>query len=188
MEKIAVLLHTCDRSEYTKQTIDGFLKQNDPSRFRLFMTDDASTEQEGLKYAAKSGFEMVYQTRKRTGCTLVLRDALQELSKQLPPETLLLYLQNDIEFVRPLSIPAVVALIHERKMAAVRLFADQKSYPGHPRYLDGHRRARFKWTEPKWICGELFGTCQVPWTHLPNVSTLGLVTAIMRNAKRESHA
>ena len=181
---IAVLLQTADRSKYTVATVDAFLRHNNPGDFRLFLADDASERERGTRYARDRGFELVFQNDTRQGCTLTLRAAIKTLYERLPPETPLLYLQNDVEFVRPLPVALVLNLLREYNVTAVRLYGDWKGYRHRGRARASDRQGKIDWYR-KTIDGEEIGFARTKWSHLPHVARLRDVMRFTATARNE---
>lgn len=92
---ISICLLTCDRPEFTEQTLRTLAEHNDLSRFALLHGDDASTKPHNRKLAKKYGFRNVYQSTIRKGC----QTSKRELCKQAKTPYVLL-LENDWESVR----------------------------------------------------------------------------------------
>lgn len=74
MTSVAVGLLSCEREDYTRRTVDSFLRHNDRRRFMLFHADDSSRDPiSNLTIAADGGFETVYAKRSRAGQMAGLR-------------------------------------------------------------------------------------------------------------------
>ena len=119
--KIAVALLTCDRYDYTVQTVESFLSHNNPDDFLLFHGDDASTDRRVVEYVQSKGFQTVVQHTERKGCSPTTDALLHAVAQHVNPGALVLYLQNDIESCRPLPQRQVRDLLACPEISFVQL-------------------------------------------------------------------
>lgn len=144
--KLAVALLTCDRFDYTVQTVESLLKHNDVSDWNLFYADDASTDSRMRRYVEAHGFEPLVLHEERKGCSPTTEELIGEVGKRVSAKTPLLYLQNDFESVRPLPLGIAETLLGFNDASFVQLAYRR------PR----HRRSkRIVWS---WPGGQ-------PWTY-----------------------
>jgi hypothetical protein len=174
-----VLLQTCDRSQYTRRTVDAFLRWNDPAGFQLEVADDASGDTAGLQYAIAHGFRPVLINQERAGVTVTLGRAVRRLFSERGDD-LLLYLQNDCEFVRTLPLAAIQAAMPAHD--CVRLFGRFKGY-GDPTKDRNDGRARHWRTLP--AAEEMMSTGLARWSDLPSVARLSLILRLTKGARSE---
>jgi len=128
--KIAVALLTCDRYDYTVQTVESFLSHNNPDDFLLFHGDDASTDRRVVEYVQSKGFQTVVQHTERKGCSPTTDALLHAVAEHVDPGTLVLYLQNDWTCQRPLPQKQLQTLLARQDVAFVQL----SSSPPRSRY------------------------------------------------------
>jgi len=127
--KISVALLTCDRPDYTKRTIESFFKlnQHQLDRFNFYYADDASTTDENVRIADGYSFTQLIKNKKREGCSQTTAKLMSSVANEdFAP--LILYLQNDMESVRPVPITALLMLLHDYpELGGVRLYGDFKT-------------------------------------------------------------
>ena len=119
--KIAVALLTCDRYDYTVKTVESFLEHNNPDDFMLFHGDDASTEAGLVRYVQSKGFETLVQHTDRRGCSPTTDELLHAVAQRVDPGTIVLYLQNDMESIRPLPQQQVRDLLARPDISFLQL-------------------------------------------------------------------
>jgi hypothetical protein len=145
--KIALGVLTCDRYDYTVRTVESFLEFNQPEDFLLFHADDASTDERIVPYMQANGFKTIIQNTTRVGCSPITDAVVQEVAKLTDPGTLFLYLQNDLESVRPLPIDQVRDLLVRPEITFVQLSyrsAAQK-YTKHIKWMSEANRGGEEW-------------------------------------------
>lgn len=125
---IALCLQTCDRADYTARTIQSFAAHNDLSQFVLLHGDDASEDPAVGELTRAAGFTTVAQSVRRVGCR-VLRTALFEAAAK--KAAWILFLENDIETVRPFPSALFRYVTRTPEMYCLRLYG---------RFKDAHRR------------------------------------------------
>jgi len=173
-----VLLQTCDRSQYTRRTVDAFLRWNGPADFHLAVADDASGDTAGLQYATAHGFRPALLNQERAGVTVTLGRAVRRLFSE-HGDDLILYLQNDCEFVRTLPLAPVRAAM--RTHDCVRLFGRFKGY-GEPTKDRNGRTGHWR-TLP--AAEEMMSTGRARWSDLPSVARLSLILRLTEGARSE---
>ncbi len=98
--RIAVLLQTCNRPDYTRRTLETWHAHNAGAPFLLLHGDDASTDAEGMRTLAGAyGFETVVQSQERVGVIATQRALLLAATRRKADWVLVL--ENDIETLRP---------------------------------------------------------------------------------------
>jgi len=106
-----------------------FAAHNDLRLFRLFHGDDASTDSRVAELVASYGFRTVAKTLTRFGM-LPVRRALIDAAAATNPSWIL-FLENDIETVRPFPWSLFRHVASDRRVYCLRLYG---------RYKDGDRR------------------------------------------------
>jgi len=119
--KIAVALLTCDRYDYTVKTVESFLRHNDPDDFLLFHGDDASTDNRIVPYVQSGGFSTTVQHTERLGCSPTTDELLHVVARCVEPDSVVLYLQNDMESIRPLPQQQIRELLAKPDISFVQL-------------------------------------------------------------------
>jgi hypothetical protein len=142
------VLLTCDRFEYTVETVESLLKLQPVNSLDLYHADDASTDKRVVQYVQAKGFQTILRNKRRLGCSPTTEAAMRELSKRVEPGTLVLYLQNDFELCRRLPTQEIFDLLAEPDVAFVQLTYRRP----RNRY---NRRLAFYWPDgEKWIFGD----------------------------------
>ena len=118
---IAVALLTCDRYEYTVRTVEALLQCHPPGTLDLYHGDDASTDARVVAYVQSKGFKTVMQNSTRLGCSPSTDLLMRAVADRVEPATPILYLQNDLECVRPLPEQQVRALLDSPSVSFVQL-------------------------------------------------------------------
>lgn len=125
--KIAAAMLTCDRIDYTETTVSSFRKFHPDLDWSCFYLDDASEDPESIRsLMAGHGFAAVTCRRDRRGCTPSTHELVRRVVAHVPDVDLLLYLQNDFEFMRPIPVDLVTRLFTEdaqwgRRLGCFRL-------------------------------------------------------------------
>lgn len=100
--RLAVCLITCDRVDYTRETVTTFAdmnRGNEWDRFDLLHFDDASTDTRTVQVANAAGFLQSWVNPRRLGVTATIRRAAQ--TAQSLGHTHVLILENDWTSARP---------------------------------------------------------------------------------------
>jgi len=134
---IAVALLTADRYAYTAATLGSFAAHNDLSRFQLLHADDASTDARVPALAADHGFRTVAQSTRRRGW-LAMRLALFEAAAK--QADWILFLENDIEWLRPFPWPLFDYVSRHANIYCLRLYGEFKDRHGEDRCLAFHKQ------------------------------------------------
>lgn len=119
--KIALVLLTCDRYDYTVQTVESLLKHHPPGSLDLFHGDDASTDPRVVEYMQSKGFRTIMQNEVRLGCSPSTDNLIHAVAEHIEPGTPLVYLQNDLECLRPLPEQQVRELLGRSDVSFVQL-------------------------------------------------------------------
>jgi len=114
LPELLVVFLQKDREEYTKRTLDSFVKYAEGIRWQGWYADDASMDRKLMYELAEShGMRPLIQHWQQCGCTTTTREMVNILIQQYPPDQLVLYLQNDFEFVRPIPLAHIVRIFDE---------------------------------------------------------------------------
>lgn len=143
-----VALLTCDRYEYTRQTVESLLAHNDVSGWSLYYADDASTDPRIRPYVESQGFVPLVLHKERKGCSPTTEKLVQAIAERHSPDEVLLYLQNDFESVRPLPLTDIAGELAKEDAAFVQLSyrKPRNSY---------NRRLKFYWPDDvPWAFGD----------------------------------
>lgn len=116
---IAVALLTCDRYDYTAQTLSSFARFNDLSKFVLLHADDASTDPRIVPLAQSYGFQTVVQHSIRRGWLRTRSYLLRHAAKRAQWT---LNLENDIETVREFPWPLFKFIAQRHDISSLRLY------------------------------------------------------------------
>jgi hypothetical protein len=127
MSQIAVALQTCDRSSYTARTLASFARMNDAARFVLLHGDDASEGHDNIHLARRYGFETVVQQTARVGMTASRLALVRAAASRAP---WVLWLENDIDFVRPFPWDLFGFVSGIARVYTLRLYGKFKNVPG----------------------------------------------------------
>lgn len=126
---VAIGLLTCEREDYTRRTVESFLRHNDRRRFMLFHADDGSRSFENCQIAAEAGFETVYAKRARAGQMAGLRALVETAATE--GADWFLFLESDWEWEHPFPRYALYL-----GAECVRLYGELKAKDG-PRAQTG---------------------------------------------------
>lgn len=188
---IHVVLLTCERLEYTRQTMRTFLAHNGqavPYNLKLWHADDASTEPKLRPAVERAGFEPLVHTGKRVGVTEMVRRIARKLEHAGAGWMLLL--ENDWECVRPLPWPVIEAVWARGDTYALRLYGTHKgrdgTIPAGTRHR-GRSGADPRW-EPQEAGGEAFEVGDIHWGNPPSVARVSEVAWLHKTAKAERDA
>jgi len=141
-----VALLTCDRYEYTIQTVESYLKHHEPGR--MYYADDASSDPRVRPYVESKGFEPLVLHDKRAGCSPTTEQLIRAVGERVDSGSALLYLQNDFETVRPLPLVDIEEHLARDDVAFVQL-----SYR-KPRSRYNRRLAWFWPDGERWTFGD----------------------------------
>ena len=181
-----------NRPEYTRRTLESFVRQFEKVRWEGWYVDDASIDQEGMRALAEGyGMKPLIRNLKTKGCCRSSLDMAGRLSEKYSPETLFLYLQNDFEFLRPVPFEAILALLEDRPdVGWVRLAGKWNSGVDKPRIKEDWipEIPPAQWLDCEYQ-GEFFELgksyfCFNP----PSILPLGTFYFIMQGAKNEREA
>ncbi len=129
MTRVAVLLQTCDRLDYTRRTLKTFAQHNTGAPFLLLHGDDASIESEAVRdLAAQHGFETVVQSYGTRIGVNATRAALIAKAERRGARWVLM-LENDIETLRPFPWALFQFVEKQPSIYCLRLFGRFKD-PG----------------------------------------------------------
>lgn len=184
--KIALTLLTCDRTAYTRRTLETLAAHNDLSRFELIHGDDASYEAEGRALANAAGFRTAVQNRKKRLGVARMTELLFEAALGVGAG-LILNLQNDWESVRPIPVDEILCILEERRdVYCVRLYGQWKSTTGRCGIHHGGREPRrvVEWRPLQGHEGYEIG--DIHWGHPPAVTRVTQALQLVRGARAES--
>jgi hypothetical protein len=133
MREIAVALQTCGRESYTARTLASFARFNDLGSFILVHGDDASEGRENAHLARHYGFETVVEQTARIGMTASRLALVREASRLAP---WVLWLENDIDFVRPFPWDLFRFVSGIARVYTLRLYGRHKNAEGTDKCLD----------------------------------------------------
>jgi hypothetical protein len=119
---VAVALLTCDRFEYTRATVESLFAHNDVSGWELFYADDASTDRRIRPYVESRGFKPVVLHEERHGCSPTTEALFLAIGNEVPPETIVLYLQNDFESVRAIPLDLCKEHLNRPDVGFIQVF------------------------------------------------------------------
>lgn len=183
--ELAIGFIQCDRPEYTRRTLESFVKHASGIRWEGCYADDASKDQPGMMKLAESfgmAPEIINGTRK--GCTPTSFELICRLKSKYPPETLVLYLQNDFEFLRPIPFKSIRTVLEEYYgVGWVRL--TNRAWPWlkeDPVWIPG--------VDPQWTETECEGEAyEIGWEHYscnpPSIMPLGTLYWLWQDGKEE---
>lgn len=137
MNRLAICLLSCDRPDYTKETLEALVRFNPREQDALwFHADDGSVSDRNVKLAEGFGFKNVYRREKgrRGGAGRALRHMWNYAARA--GATHILHLENDWEIVRP--IPEYWG------NGTLRLYHDKKERGDGPRSRTGQHIAGTK--------------------------------------------
>jgi hypothetical protein len=131
---LVVAFLQCDRPEYTRRTLDSFTRHAAGIAWEGWYADDASTDQASMISLVESyGLKPAVVHDRRGGCTPTTFQLVKALTYRYEPETLVLYLQNDFEFLRLIPLREIRELLEERPdVGWVRLAGAHNSGPDRP--------------------------------------------------------
>jgi len=202
VDRLIVLVLTCDRLNYTKRTVDSFLELNYSQmhgaglQFDLFYADDASIGWDDMKaYMQSRGFICIHRNETRAGCSPCTRDALlkclhigRKREASWGYKYGLLYLQNDWESAA--SLPPLASLrtiFSDKAVGWMRLYGafkdKEQKQPVSGKHLGNGKLAnwmpysRYKGME----------VAQIHWCYNPSITRLGLIKPLFSEpVSRES--
>lgn len=128
MTKLAVAVLTCDRYEYTMQTVKTLFEKNSHQldQFELYYGDDASKDSRIHTLMDNHGFELVASNATRMGCAQTTDMLLHAVVKRSKCDYVL-YLQNDLISVKPIDIETMARLFKEYDgIGALRMYGEYK--------------------------------------------------------------
>lgn len=140
MRRIAVLLMTCGRPEYTARTVGSFLEHNNAllDRFLLLHADDASGDDGTREIAAGAGFETVVATPHRMGIRVMRTALIREAEARGVHWAMVL--ENDIVTLRPFPWELFRYATRFRQVYTLRLYGAFKDAEKTVPCLDTHKR------------------------------------------------
>ena len=181
---IAVAIQTCDRYEYTRQTVESFIKQNALRNYRLYYGDDASTDNRIHDLMRQYRIPCIYRNRTRQGNARTRDKLLHAVAKQSESHDYILPLENDIETVRKIPIKLIDKIFENKQIGIFRLFGKYKA----PAWGCSSRCAItgkiVKWA-PIDILGEELACSTIHWTYMPTILPVKLALQLIKGAKRE---
>lgn len=170
---VAVCLLTCDRRTYTETTLRTFAAMNDLTRFKLLHADDASTDPMVPALATVYGFHTVARSSERAGW-LSMRTRLFEAAKRRGA-TWVLFLENDVEWVRPFPWETFHYVASKPQFYCLRLYGEFKDrYRQEPSFIYNKvDRARpVRWKRLKFAPEPVQATW-IHWSAQPSVTKIG---------------
>ena len=174
--RIAVALLTCDRYEYTVQTVEALCNHNDLSAWPLFYADDHSDDPRIRRYVESQGFRPVLlNDGERMGCSPMSDGLLQAVLRETGPEWFVLYLQNDFVATRPIPLDVAAAWFADPAHATLRM----QHFPGRLR----RRQRKHAWPIREYAGEPILEMATAAWP--VQLSRLGWYAAIAAGAKRE---
>lgn len=158
MTKLAIAILTCDRYEYTLQTVKTLFKQNSHQlgQFELYYGDDASKDSRIHILMDNHGFERIASNKERMGCAQTTDMLLNTIASRRLKCDYILYLQNDIISVKPIDIDMITRLFEEHPfIGALRMYGEYKcvtpakSLKVSDIHLGRHDRKKAEWKDIK---------------------------------------
>lgn len=180
---IHVCLLSCDRFDYTVKTAQSFLEHN-PSGFRLWHADDASTDPRLRPTVQAMGFHQLEYTDARAGVTEMVRRIASRLQR-IGAEWMLL-LENDWETVRPFPGEVFREIQARGDVWALRLYGRYKARNNrHPvrEYHQGRGRA-----SPNWRAFDGYEVGDIHWGNPPSVARVASVVWVHEGVRTEKQA
>jgi hypothetical protein len=175
---VAVCLITCERYEYTRRTIESFVRLNDVSRLKLLHADDASEDERICRLANECGFETVSRPSKRQGNMATIRAAVAAADTDW-----VVILENDWESVRPFPWHSLKEIVARPEIFCLRLCGAFRDHVGTPfsTIHVGRDKAPVKW-EP---FGSEMEVGSVHWGNLPAATRAAELDWLLAGATRE---
>lgn len=170
MSNVAVCLLTCERLDYTTRTLDSFARHNDLARFAaLLHADDASEDPVVPSLPPRYGFRTVARPATRQGWLPMRRVLFSEAAKTAE---WVLFLENDIEWVRPFPWDLFDFVQRRRDFYCLRLQGEFKDAERRDPFMVHHKANR---TAPvRWIrlkhAPEKAQAARIHWSAQPAVT------------------
>lgn len=188
--KIAIILLTCGRVDYTRRTLDTLAAHNPQlcSQAMLLHGDDRSPldqHQANCELARAAGFKTVLQPSLQYGVARMTELLVQEAAQH--GADLVLNLQNDWESVRPLPLDDIAQLMQNAGVYTVRLYGRDKS-PGRPAGIHhgGREPRRVVAWSPAAVAGWELG--DIHWGHPPAVTRIERAIELTYMSRSESQS
>jgi hypothetical protein len=165
---IAVALLTCDRYDYTRQTVESFARHNDLSRFTMLHVDDASTDPRIVPLVQSYGFKTVLRHETRRGWLVSRTRLLRRAAKRAE---WILNLENDIETVRPFPWALFKFAAKDYSISCLRLYGRWKDRERRDACLTRHKATGepVKW-RPYKGAPEASQIAAIHWSAQPSVT------------------
>jgi hypothetical protein len=169
--------------------VESFCRHHPDIGWARYYLDDASDAQDEMRdLLVRYGFEPVALHTERAGCTPSTYELARRVLAEIPDLDLILYLQNDFEFIRPVPVELVKKLFLEdnersRRLGCFRL-AGHWQYPGRfAMHENWHRPTR--WYKLR-QGGEDLEIGQAPFVYNPpSIIRSDLFTYLLSGARNE---
>lgn len=187
---ITVAILTCERYDLTRKTVESFIKHNGRADFDFCYGDDASTDKRIHEFMDELDIPCLVKHKKRVGCSPTSDELVQAASKLDNHNPYLLYLQNDFETVRTISLEVIQELFAAPKVGWVRLYGRHKNdtVPGGNPTNNTHKakpgKPTVQWSKTT-IYGEEIEMGDIHWGYSPSINRMEVMTNIVAGAKCE---
>lgn len=183
--KIAVILTTCGRYEYTERTLSTFAAHNQLDRFVLLHGDDASDDRLRMTQLVKSyGFKTVVQHQDRRGWLTLRRALILQAARRAD---WILVLENDIESLRPFPWPLFEFVAAHPWIYCLRLYGRFKGLNETYPCKTTHQWLNHSPVSWKALKGspEPAEVARIHWSAQPCVTRAGELVALHEEYRRE---
>lgn len=186
--KVAVAFQTCERYDYTEETVQSFIRLNGQRDYELYYGDDASTDPEIHALMKRNGVAPAIVNRERKGCGTTCRLMLKEVARLSGADYLML-VQNDCRSEVRLPIELVQRVFEMNDVGIFRLFGHWKDGPVQKRktwdcHLGKEGKPKVRWSPFKIWKTSLEVGC-IHWMYLPSIIKTEFALSWQTNAFTE---
>jgi hypothetical protein len=184
--KFAIVLLTCERTEYTRRTLEALMRYNGLHDITRLHGDDASHDRRGRDYAQQAGFTTIDTPRRQRQGVARMTELLMRAAAEAGVDAVL-NLQNDWECAQPIPWDDIGTALGDDRVYCVRLYGAYKSHHGRAGIHHGGREPR---RVVHWIPYRLAGyeVGDIHWGHPPSVTRIAEALTLTAGARTESES
>lgn len=186
MYRLAVVLQTSNRSEYTEKTASSFRKyvpdcQKLPFKTHLLWAGDGEKDQENQRICKNYGFHTLYNGETEAVGPFKSRERIIRMLDIVNPH-LILIIENDFEWVRELPWDDINTMFHEPHIGCFRLYGvykekDKQRPCGTKMTFPSGKQRRIRWhTVPD--VKEKLQIAKAHWGGPPSIMSYALLKTI----------
>lgn len=196
MFRLAIVLQTSNRPEYTELTVSSFRKHVPdryilPFKTALLWAGDGEKDTQNELIANKHGFHTIFNGEGEAVGPFQSRKRILRMLEGINPH-LILIIENDFEWVRELPWDDINTMVHEPFVGCFRLYGIYKEKNKvrpcgtHRQYPNGKRR-RIRWL-PVPDVKEKLQIGKAHWSGPPSIMSYSLLNTIHKHAEDDEQA